>query len=105
MTWADVAWEESGPESDPAARLTGNPPHRPTFGCALHICNVPMHVEAYAVVDVDGVQANGARSDEAGEWVESALRAISTIDEGGDPRCTFTRAGREYVIVAFPFGA
>lgn len=81
-------WDCRGTDDDPTDRL----------GCAIHINNTPMHVEAFAV----------KLEDERQVWDSPCGEALlDAIDEHtgypGEPLYTWNIKGRDYVIVLTPF--
>lgn len=77
-------WEQTG-DTDPSSRLSAS----------LVLNGVHMHVEARAVVWVDGEQTP------QGDWPED-LDHLYEIGNPGNPFDTVTIMGREYVLLAFP---
>lgn len=96
-TFADLKWEETGPDDKPWARLTACA-RSTSFGVSLAVCGIPMHVEAYAVEEREGIQVGSH------EWADEMIDAVHQIDEGLGPMHTFDWQGRSYVIVAYPYG-
>jgi hypothetical protein len=88
ITLADEAWEQIGPEHDPALRL---------LAC-LTLNRVPFHVEAYAVGNNGGIQCC------PDEWLTSQWQALCLL-EPDEPFTEMTINGRQYVVVARPYAA
>lgn len=101
----EMLWDQTGPDEDPGARLTARP-NQQDWEPALTIERVPMHVEAFAVIEFDeigGKPLSISHQMGAHEWAAEALDAIGLIDSGSGPSITATINGREYVIVAHPY--
>lgn len=99
VTWNDLQWEQTGPDDDPGERLSGRATDTGSFEPALTVLGIPLHVEAYRVrLDDEG---NAQEGD--GPWSAAALEAIGAFDSGDGPRMTFTHAGSDYVVVAYPY--
>lgn len=83
-----LTWDETGHESDPAARLLAH----------IRIAGLDMHLEAWAITyDEDGMQevtAATMRSDAFGTICDIMDTAFETT----------TINGREYVLIATPYG-
>jgi hypothetical protein len=93
----ELRWQETGPDEDPAERLTAEATIHGQWAPALSLHGVAMHVEAYRVQMIDHVQVGD------GPWAGDALTAIYDIDEGDGPRHTFTYKHAQYIIVAYPY--
>jgi len=86
----EEAWEESGPEDDPRARLLA--------GLVINGCSI--HLEAYAV-DYD---KDGAQRFVDSTYFESEQHAVLDVFVDGAATTAEIR-GREYVLVATPYQA
>lgn len=81
-----LSWKKTGPEEDPSSRLLAQ----------IEIAGTPMHLEAYEVHDVDGVQTTKA-------WPEDMNTVFDRL--GIECRLMTTEInGREYILLAQPFG-
>ena len=81
-----ITWTDSGPESDPACRLVAH----------VNICGVDMHLEAWEV-----------EKDEPQTVRDVTMRtdAFDAVADTMDCRFeTATIGGREYVLIATPYG-
>jgi hypothetical protein len=81
------AWEQTGMENDPSARLHIGPIN-------VSIAGMPMHLEAFAV-DEDCNASDPVFEEEIG--------AILTLRQGDQPD-PLTIRGRDYILVAYPIG-
>lgn len=88
VNWPDEYWEATGDDDDPTSRLSLTP--------ILHVCGVPMHVEAHAVEVINDVQEGSH------PWGQDAINGICQIYEPDGPFTTIEIKGREYVMVCFP---
>lgn len=82
-------WEQTGSEEDITSRL---------LAPSVVICGLPVHVEAFAVVeDAEGIQcaADPMFRDEVTTLQDMQDTAFRTVEMNG----------REYIIVATPHGA
>lgn len=81
-------WEQTGSEGDESSRLL----------CTGEINRLPLHVEAYAIKDDPEYGQTVADATFEYEW-----HGICALNPDGG-FCTVEINGREYVIVASPFG-
>ena len=83
----DDAWEHTGPEDDPSARLLGS---LVLYGCYHHL-------EAYAVIDDEGTQSAAHPS------FHENLDGMYAVGEPDKPFQTVEIKGREYVLTMTPY--
>lgn len=95
----DDAWQQTGGYIEDAE---GKPDESARLLATIEINGTPMHLEAYAIKcgprdepEEDGVALVDADADEA---------VCSIIGDGGWPPMLTTIMGREYVLIATPFG-
>lgn len=86
---ADLAWQETGPAEDPSARLLA----------PITIAQCSMHLEAFAIKDSDEQRFvindhDGFGGDEEA-FYSLTNNAVQTVDING----------REYALLATPYGA
>ena len=85
----ELTWSETGDGNDASARLTAH----------IRICGVDMHLEAWAVEEDDcGIQCA----------ISATLRCDDLGTLQGIMDCEFSVTminGRNYVLIATPFGA
>lgn len=86
------AWEQTGPEENPATRLL----------CTLRINDYPFHVEAYEVTGCGAGDQEGEQ-DIADSYFGDEWRGICLLNQDSAYQ-TMDIGGRFYVVVMTPFG-
>lgn len=82
-----IVWNECGEESDPAARMLAH----------VKIGSLDMHLEAWQIENIDDCQFATEASMRTGDFNELAGMMDSTFQ-------TIEIDGRDYVLVATPYG-
>lgn len=86
---AAIIWTECGDESDPSARLLAH----------IRIAGLDMHLEAWAVTtDADGMQQATEETRRAEEFDQLCTMMDTTFE-------TVEIRGRQYILIATPYGA